>query len=106
MFKNIFHPNLDWIEKVLLNGRLATATLLVDPLDLVKNPEKKHEDDEWLDIPVELKAYKGEQCITTMKCHLMQVKNNMLIKGMQVSVKFDPLDRRRVILVEQVEEKV
>jgi hypothetical protein len=100
MFKSLFHPDPDWLDSVLRRGRTATAILLADPQDIIHHSPKA----DWLDLPVEVKAFEGEQFVTFMKCRRIQVDEEHLEKGMKIQVMFDPMNRKHIVF--RVEEKV
>jgi hypothetical protein len=100
MFNKLFNPTPGWISIVLQKGRLANATILSDPHS-IWNSGGKIKNDEWLDLQVDIKPFEGENFITIMKCQVGQIIDNKIEKGMKVKVKFDPLNRRRAILVNE-----
>jgi hypothetical protein len=100
MFNKLFNPTPGWINIVLQNGRLANATILSDPDSIVK-ANGKIKSDEWLELQVDIKPFEGENFVTIMKCQYGQITGNKIEKGMKVKVKFDPLNRKRAILVNE-----
>ncbi len=97
VFKNLFHSSPDWIDTVMIRGCQATATVLADPTEIIRLAGKT----EWVDLPVEVKVYDGEQFLSNMKCKLDALTGQSITKGTILEVKFDPLNRKRVLLVSQ-----
>jgi hypothetical protein len=102
MFRMMFAPTPRWLKQVETSGRDAKAAVISDPKQILKGVAGYQGRDGWLDVEVEVHPpdeipFKGK-----MKCRLSTALGGMLEPGMQVNVRYDVADRRRILLVDDV----
>jgi len=103
MLKMTLTPSPRWPEKVARDGRPASATVLSDPKEVMRGVAGYQGKDGWIDFEAEILTEEGEQFTTKAKCRLSQALGGMMEPGMKVNVRYDPKDRERVVLVDDVQ---
>jgi hypothetical protein len=103
MLKMTLTPSLRWIKGVERDGKPASATVLSDPKDVLDGVAGYQGKDGWIDFEAEILTEVGEQFTTKAKCRLSQALGGMMEPGMKVNVRYDPKDRKRVVLVDDVQ---
>lgn len=90
-----------WINRVRESGKSAKAEVLQG--DIMEGTSY-HGDDRWMEMRVEVRP-KGEQPFrANMKIKLSQAVFGMLKQGSLVKVRYDPQDKSRVVLDEDLAE--
>ena len=102
MFKMIFSPTPGWIKDVEKNGNPALAVVLSDPKDVLKGVAGYQGRDGWIDFQAQIHPSAEASFEARVKCRLSQALGGMLEPGMKVNVKYDPKNRKRVLLVDDV----
>jgi hypothetical protein len=102
MFKMIFSPTPGWIKDVEKNGTPAYAVVLSDPQGILKGVAGYQGRDGWIDVLAQIHPSVEAEFEAKMKCRLSQALGGMLEPGMKVNVKYDPKDKKRVLLVDDV----
>ena len=120
MLKMALSPTPRWIKGVEQNGQPALATVLSDPKEIIEGGRIFRSDpvipDElriyWdlqcymrggTDFEADVQTEVGERFAATTKCRLSQALAGRMEPGMKVNVRFDPDDRERVVLVDDVQ---
>jgi hypothetical protein len=88
-----------WIGRVQRNGRQTSAVVL-EFQDYMAGIGHYEGSDLWIDLPVRVDAERDGEFEARMKCRLSQ--SYVLKEGMSVTVKYDPADKRRVVLMDDV----
>ncbi len=91
-----------WLKEVERNGLAARAYVLSDPQKMLKEIGGHKGREVWLDVEARIEPVTGGTFETRMKCHLSQAIFGVLASGMKVNVRYDPADRSRVLLVDDV----
>ena len=93
-----------WVKKVKESGVVGTAVLLGNPQDKLQKYQKGYQGrDKWLEVAVRVQAMDGTTYTTDMQCQMSQVLFGMMEAEMTVNVKYDPEDRARVVLMDDVQ---
>jgi hypothetical protein len=101
MMKMAFLPTPHWVKKIEREGKPATATVLSDPKQVIEGIGGYEGKDGWIDFQAEVLSEDGEQFQAKAKCRLSQ--SFAMEPGMKVNVRFDPDDRERVVLVDDIQ---
>lgn len=103
MLKISLSPTPRWIRDVEQNGEPALATVLTDPKEIIEGVAGYRGKDGWTDFKADVLPEVGERFAATTKCRLSQALGGMMEPGMKVNVRYDPEDRERVVLVDDVQ---
>jgi hypothetical protein len=103
MLKMMLLPAPRWIKKVEANGDPASATVLSNPGKVIEGIGGYEGKDGWIDFQADVLTEVGEQFTATAKCRLSQALGGMMEPGLKVNVRYDPKDRKRVVLVDDVQ---
>lgn len=103
MLKMTLTPTPRWIKKVEANGEPASATVLSDPKEVIEDVAGYRGKDGWIDFKADVLTEEGEQFAAMAKCRLSQALGGMMEPGMKVNVRYDPKDKKRVVLVDDVQ---
>jgi hypothetical protein len=103
MLKMMLSPTPRWIKKVEANGAPASATVLSDPGKVIEGIGGYEGKDGWVDFQADVLTEVGEQFTAMAKCRLSQALGGMMKLGLKVNVRYDPKDRKRVVLVDDVQ---
>jgi hypothetical protein len=103
MMKMAFLPTPRWIKKVEKNGRPASATVMSNPQEVIQGIGGYQGKDGWIDFQADVLSEVGEHFTATAKCRLSQALGGMMEPGLKVNVRYDPNDRERVVLVDDVQ---
>jgi hypothetical protein len=101
MLKMSLTPTPMWIKKIERDGKPASATVLSDPKQIIEGIGGYQGKDGWIDFQAELLTEDGEQFQAKAKCRLSQSFG--MEPGMKVNVRYDPNDRKHVVLVDDVQ---
>ena len=100
MFKMIFGLTPGWIKNVEKNGKTAVAVVISDPQEVLKGVAGYQGKDGWIDVQARGEPADDAPFEAGMKCKLSQAIFGMLAIGMKVNVRYDPQDKKRVLLVD------
>jgi hypothetical protein len=103
MFSKTLTPSPHWIKKVEKNGMTGTATVLTNPSEIMKGVAGYQGRDLWIDFEADVLTDVGEEYKAKVKCRLSQALGGMIEPGMKVNVRYDPNDKTRVVLVDDVQ---
>jgi len=103
MLKMIFSPTPRWIMGVEKNGKPASATVLSNPGKVIEGIGGYQGKDGWIDFETDVLTEVGEHYSATAKCRLSQALGGLMEPGLKVNVRYDPKDRKRVVLVDDVQ---
>ncbi|MCB8945264.1 MAG: hypothetical protein H6658_16070 [Ardenticatenaceae bacterium] len=93
-----------WVKQVQEKGVAATAVLLTNPQDKLKKYQQGYQGrDKWLALPVRVQAQDGTTYTSDMQCQMSQILFGLMKAEMQVNVKYDPQNKERVVLVDDVQ---
>lgn len=93
------HLRPGWIKRVQKSGREASAVALSSGQDYMKGVSYSGADI-WINLPARVEPEGEHPFEAKMKCRLSQ---SLVIKtGMKVPVRYDPDDRKKVVLVADV----
>jgi hypothetical protein len=102
MMKMVLTPTPRWIKGVVKNGSPATAVVLSDPQDVMKGVAGYQGKDGFVDVDGDVLTEVGEEYKAKVKCRLSQILGGMLERGMKVNVRYDPDDKARVVLTDDI----
>ncbi len=102
MFKMMFSPSPSWLKDVEKHGRQASAVVLSDPKQILKGVSGYQGRDGWIEVEVDVHPTDEASFKEKMKTRLSTALGGMLEPGMRVNVRYDPKDRRRVLLADDV----
>jgi hypothetical protein len=85
-----------WLKSVLKDGRSADAYLLSGFQEFVSGVGGYEGSELWIELPVRVEPQGTEAFEAQMKCRLSPAW--VLEKGRSVSVRYDPKNRRRVMM--------
>lgn len=91
-----------WVNNVEKNGTPAKAVILSDPKAMFKNVGGYEGEDKWVDVQARVEPANEPAYEVALKCKLSQAIFGMLEPGIRVNVKYDPKDKQRVLLVDDV----
>ena len=104
LIKTAFSLTPGWIKAVENNGRAAVAVVLSDSKEvefLLKGSVNYSGKDGWIEVPVRVEPADDSPFEAKMKCKLFaQAFHGRLAAGMKVNVRYDPQDKKRVLLVD------
>lgn len=100
MFKAVFSKTPGWIKDVEKNGIATKAVISSDPKTVMGHVQNYEGRDVWLDVEAQVEG--DEIYEAKLKCKLSQITFGMLAQGMRVNVKYDPKDRNKVMLSDDV----
>jgi len=103
MLKMMFSPTPRWIKGVEKNGKPASATVLSNPGKVIEGIGGYQGKDGWIDFEADVLTEVGEHFAATAKCRLSQALGGLMEPGLKVNVRYDPKDRKRVVLVDDVQ---
>jgi hypothetical protein len=103
MLKMALSPTPRWIKGVEQNGQPALATVLSDPKEIIEGVAGYRAKNGWTDFEADVQTEVGERFAATTKCRLSQALAGRMEPGMKVNVRYDPDDRERVVLVDDVQ---
>ena len=99
MLKMMFTPAPSWKKHVENEGKQARAVVMCDPENISKGISYQGRDG-WLDIDVEVKPEDDLPFSGKMKCQLSASMG--LTRGMTVKIRYDPKDKSKILLVDDV----
>jgi hypothetical protein len=102
MFKMMITPTPSWAKDVEKNGKPAIAEVLSNPQDIMKGIGGYQGRDGWIDVEVNIRPSDEAEFEGKMKCRFSQAIGGMLATGMKVNVKYDLKDKKRILLVDDV----
>jgi hypothetical protein len=102
MLKMMFTPAPGWKKDVETNGKQARAAVISDPRELIKGIGGYQGRDGWLDVEVEVKPNDEVPFHGKMKCLFSTAIGGMLAPGLSVNVRYDGRDKRKIILMDDV----
>ena len=91
-----------WIKQVEKDGREAKAEVLANPADLFKGLGGYEGEDKWIEFRGRVEPADGAPYEAEIKCRLSHAFGGHMTPGLRVNVKYDPSDRSRVVLVDDV----
>jgi hypothetical protein len=100
----MFRPTPGWVKQVRVQGQPAVAVVLADPqevADLQRGGGYQGRDG-WIDVAARVEPASAAPFEAAMKCRLSQALFGMLAAGMKVNVRYDPQNKNRVLLVDDV----
>jgi len=102
MLKMMITPTPSWVKDVEKNGKLAIAQVLSNPQDIMKGIGGYQGRDGWIDVEVKIHPSDEAEFEGKMKCRFSQAIGGMLTAGIKVNGKYDPKDKKRILLVDDV----
>jgi hypothetical protein len=102
LLKMMFGPTPRWIKDVESHGKAAQAVILSDPKEILKGVAGYEGRDGWIDVQAQVQPAGDVPFEARMKCRLSQAVFGMLEIGMTVNVRYDPENKSRVLLVDDV----
>jgi len=100
MLKMMLSPAPSWKKDVEKNGKQAQAIVISDPRDLVKGIGGYQGRDGWLDVEVDVKPDNEASFRGKMKCLFSTAIGGMLAPGLNVNVRYDEKDNRKILLMD------
>ena len=85
------------------NGEPASATVLSNPGKVIEGIGGYQGKDGWIDFEADVLTEVGEHHTATAKCRLSQALGGLMEPGLKVNVRYDPKDRKRVVLVDDIQ---
>lgn len=102
MFKMLLLPSPGWVKDVEKHGKLATAVVRSDPKEILKGVAGYQGRDGWVDVLVLVQPGEDPPYEAKMKCRLSHAIGGMLEPPMKDNVRYDPKDKQRVLLVDDI----
>lgn len=103
MFKVMFGLTPGWIKDVEKKGKPASAVVKSDPQAVLKGVGSYEGRDGWIDVQVEVQPADEPAFEAKMKCKLSQAVFGAMRLGQTVNVRYDPKDKKRVLLTDDVQ---
>jgi len=103
LIKMIFRMTPGWIKEVARNGKLASATVLSDPKTIFQGVAGYQGKDGWIEVQVKVHPSDEVAFPAKMTCRLSQVLGGLLEPGVEVHVRYDPGNKKRVLLMDDVD---
>jgi len=102
LLKMVFRLSPGWVKEVAQNGKTASATVLSDPKTVLQGVAGYQGKDGWIDVQSEVHPADEVSFPANMTCRLSQALGGLLEPGVTVNVRYDPKNKKRVLLMDDV----
>ena len=110
LIKMIFRMTPGWVKEVARNGKPASATVLSDPKTIFQGVAGYQGKDGWIEVqtevhPAEETSFPADEASfpANITCRLSQALGGLLEPGVEVHVRYDPGNKKRVLLMDDVD---
>lgn len=91
-----------WVKEVARNGKPVSATVLSDPKTILQSVAGYQGKDGWIEMRSEVHPADEGSFPANITCRLSQALGGLLEPGVKVNVRYDPKNKKRVLLMDDV----